>query len=126
MANVKEIWAHFHTIDDDKDRDDGISETYMLDGRQIAAKNQSWGKGLVFRDDSWDLGQRFDVSGLGLRLNEINRLQYQFDMDNDDGWNVEIHIRVRTDDGNEYEVARQLCNIGDGNSRSGSVNLRHR
>ena len=123
-ATIKFIWTDFHTLDDDKDRDDGISEPYMLDSNRLLARNQSWGKDLVFREDSWDKGQVFDIGHANIPLTEVHRIKNKFDMDTDDGWNVVMHVHVKDSDGIEYEVGRQLWNIGDGNPRSGEMELR--
>ena len=130
MPKITTLQTRFHTLDDDKDRNDGVSETYMIDGNRVLGRNgycqnRSWGKDLVFRNDSWGTGQEFDISGENLDLGQVGRVKYQFDMDNDDGWNVEMHVRAKCDDGQEYEVAKQLWNVANGHSRSGEMALHY-
>jgi hypothetical protein len=126
QIKVLRIQARFHTNGDDKDRGDGISESYRLDGTKVVGENRSWGNGIVFHNDAHDTGQEFDVSNQGLTLADINRLTYNFDMDNDDGWKVTITIVVTASDGNKYVVGEQFWNIANGHPRSGKMTLAYK
>jgi hypothetical protein len=122
VATITRLVAEFHTTDDDKDRDDGISETYLFNG-QIVGQNQSWGKDLVFRDNSVNLGQTFDVSAHGIAFSDIGRCQYRYLMDNDDGWHVIFRIKATLSDGTEHLVADEFRRVANGSPREGTIAL---
>jgi hypothetical protein len=120
---VRELQAEFWTDDDDKDRDDAISEQYTWNGRVIA-ENRSWGKGLVYRNHSQNLGQAFNVESIGLTISDVRDVKYRYVMDNDDGWHVLFKIKARAVDATEYLLSNERREIANGNPKSGSISLR--
>lgn len=122
-STIRELQAEFWTDDDDKDKDDGISEAYVWNG-QIIGQNQSWGKDLTFHNHQKDLGKAFNVEAYGLSITDIRQVKYRYTMDNDDGWHVLFKIKARTVDGVEYLVANERREIADGNPKDGSIALR--
>jgi hypothetical protein len=120
---IKTIQAFFHTIDDDKDRNDGISESIVLNGNQILGFNLSWGNGLVFRDGHQDSGQSFDIQSNQVKAKEVGNIQYQYEMDTDQKWNVVFRIIITLENNHQYKVAERLANIPEGHYRKGSVAL---
>lgn len=119
---IVQVVAEFHTTDDDKDRNDGISESYLL-GTQVIGSNQSWGKDLVFRDNSFNLGQTFDVRSSNIAFSRCKDLSYKYLMDNDDGWHVIFRIYVTLDDGTRHLAANEARNIANGSPRDGTIPL---
>ena len=113
MTVIRRLQAHFHTLSDDKDRDNGISEKFMF-GSQILGANTSWGKGLVFRENAHDIGQEFDVSKFAIDLQlDFAQLRYEYDMDNTDGWSVRISIQAILNDGTAHVIAEENRDIGN-------------
>ncbi len=129
MAVIRRVQAKFHTLTDDKDRGDGISERYML-GSQILGSNTSWGKDLVFRNNAHDLGQEFDLSRFAVdHVNDCKQLHYDYEMDNNDGWHVRITIEALLDDGTRHVLAEEERKIGHNagdwsNPKTGTLKFR--
>ena len=117
---ITHLEAEFHTTDDNKDKNDGISETY-LHHQQVIGQNQSWGKDLNFRENQKDLGQKFDVSNFNIPFSSCKNLTYKYLMDNDDGWHVRFRIYATLDDGTRHEVANEHRNIANGDPRDGTI-----
>lgn len=120
---LTQLVAEFHTQDDDKDRGDGISESYYVGSQQLD-KNQSWGKDLIFRDNSFNLGQTFDVASSNVPFSRCNELSYKWIMDNDDGWKVVFKIYATFSNGQRHLVGTDQKEIGDGGPREGTIPLR--
>jgi hypothetical protein len=118
---VNRIYTVFATNDDDKDRGDGISEQYLR-GSEVLGQNASWGKGLVYHDHSTDYGQNFDIAAKKVKAKEIGQLVYQWRMDNDDGWNVQMTVYVQLANGSVYVVGGHYWNI-HGGANNGSISL---
>lgn len=119
VLRIVSLQAEFHTTNDDKDRNDGISETY-LNGTTIVGQNQSWGKGLIFRRNNKDLGEPFSVN---VPLSDCRNMSYRYLMDNDDGWNVRFRIYATLSDGTRKLVADEHREIANGRPRSGTINF---
>ena len=122
---INELVAEFHTQGDDKDDGDGISEAYIHNGK-IIGENHAWGKDLTFRNDSLDLGQRFDVSKNKILISQVSSLSYRYIMENDDGWEVVFRIKAVCSDGNTYLLSDDKRRIASGNPRQGTIQLRLR
>ncbi|MBB6253033.1 hypothetical protein [Nitrospirillum iridis] len=118
---IASIVCRFQTNDNDKDKDDGISETYKR-GREVLGSNQSWGRDLCYRDHNTDWGQRFDISGFNILARDVSSIVYEWSMDNDDEWNVGMTVLIKLQNGHEYEVGGAYYNIHRG-SKSGSISL---
>jgi hypothetical protein len=118
MAKVRTIQVEFHTQSDDKDKDNGVSET-LLFGTQIIGSNRSWGKGLTFRNNSQDLGQEFDVSAHNISAADLEKVTYKVEMDAEQGWHVRFVAIVKLDDGSRHEAGKHEAKLGDHNSFGG-------
>ena len=126
QLRVMSLQAEFHTQEDDKDADNGISETFTYNTRVIG-ENRSYQKNVTFRDNSQNTGQLFTLREEDqFPLAEIGAVSYRYIMDNDDGWDVVIRIKARDSRGNEHLVAEEKREIGDGKPRQGVVPLRPR
>jgi hypothetical protein len=60
QLRIVSLQAEFHTQDDDKDADNGISETFTYNTRVIG-ENRSYQKQVTFRDNSQSAGQLFTL-----------------------------------------------------------------
>jgi hypothetical protein len=90
------LQARLGTRDDDKDKGDGINETYY-DSATIVGSNQNWGKALTFRnDDPNNLGQRFAVN---VPYSDCGSMKYHILMGNDDGWHARISVTADVTNG---------------------------
>lgn len=118
IATIKTV---FVTNDDDKDKNDGISESYMR-GQEVLGRNTSWGKDLNFRDHSTNLGQEFDISSYKIAAKNVGSIVYNWNMDNDDGWNVQMNVYIKLANGHEYQVGGHYWNI-HGGAKNGSIGL---
>jgi hypothetical protein len=91
---------------------------------QVIASNQSWGKDLVFRNNSFNLGQTFDVRSSNIAFSRCKDLSYKYLMDNDDGWHIIFRIYVTLDDGTRHLAADEPRNIANGSPRDGTIPLK--
>ncbi|PYI92586.1 MAG: hypothetical protein DME97_09745 [Verrucomicrobia bacterium] len=118
---INRIYTVFATNDDDKDRQDGISEQYAR-ASEVLAQNASWGKGLIFREHGTDYGQNFDISTRKIKAKEVGQIAYKWRMDNNDGWNVQMTVFVQLANGSVYIVGAHYWNI-HGGANDGSIRL---
>lgn len=118
---IRTIRTVFATNDDNKDKNDGISEKYSR-GNEILGRNTSWGKDLEFHDHNTDYGQEFDISAFKIPAKDVNGIVYSWSMDNDDGWNVQMTVYIKLANGHEYQVGGHYWNI-HGGAKDGSIGL---
>lgn len=119
MAAITRVRAEFHTNDDDKDRDDGINETYLLNKNQVLGQNQDWGKGIIYRDHSVNHGQAFDVN---VPASDCSKISYNFRKNTNDDWNVTFKLYAHFDDGTIRKVGEGNYKLG-GNSKEGTIDF---
>lgn len=118
-ATITSVVTEFWTDGDDKDREDGISETFLT-GTQVVGSNASWGKDLIFRNDSFNLGQTFDVSSYKIPASKCNTMSYRYLMDNGDGWKVTFRVYITLSNGARHLVAQVYKEINS-NGRTGTI-----
>jgi hypothetical protein len=116
---ISDIYATFWTNDDDKGVGDGISETYLL-GDQVLAQNKSWSQAFKFKEHALVVGKQFDISSSKIPAHNVGALVYKMQMDNDDGWNVDVALYVRLANGHVYLVGNQYLKI-NATLRSASI-----
>jgi hypothetical protein len=100
---INTVVNSFYTTDDDKDRAQGIYETLKYN-TQIIGQNQHWGMGLVFREQTMDKGETFDVSALQIPVANLSMVSYSWYMRNGDEWHVKFNIVATTSKGRVLDL----------------------
>jgi hypothetical protein len=113
---IIKVRSTFFTTNDDKDREDGISETIFL-GTQVLASNQDHGKGLVYRNNTPDYGEEFTVN---VDASECSKMRYNMRMSTDQKWHVTVKTYAWYSDGTEKQVGEANFEYG-GNHREDNV-----
>jgi hypothetical protein len=122
MASVKvnAIQNTFLTRGHDRNDDNGVSESIVLmPNQRVLGQNQSWGKGITFRNGNVDLGQRFDLSADNIMTDMLPNVQYRWMMDTGGEWDVLFKIEVTLADGRTFIVFQdgQAREINGGNPK---------
>jgi hypothetical protein len=90
MAGLRiiKLQAFFYTDSDDKDKGDGIAETYYWRNKRICG-NTAWARDIRFLEFRQNLGQMFNVD---IAAEKCSGMKYQMVMETGDKWDVTVHV----------------------------------
>jgi hypothetical protein len=98
---INKLQAFFYTDSDDKDKGDGIAETYYWGNTRICG-NKGWATDLRFLEFRQNVGQMFDID---IAAEKGSSMRYQMVMETSDRWDVTVHIYAWYSDGSKKRVA---------------------
>ena len=118
MADLRiiKLQAFFYTNIDDKDKGDGIAETYYWGNTRICG-NTGWARDIRFPEFRQNLGQMFDVD---IPAEKCSNMRYQMVMETNDGWDVTVHTYAWYSDGSKKRVCDARLVFG-GKNRENTV-----
>ena len=105
---IIKLQTFFYTNVDDKDKGDGIAETYYWGNKRICG-NTGWARDLRFPEFRQNSGQMFDVD---VPAGWCSNMKYRMVMETGDGWDVTIHIYAWFNDGSKKRVAAATLLFG--------------
>ena len=117
MPKIQTIWSSFKTTGDGKDKNNGITEIYKQGGLVLGKKDSNFKIDEFEESDPPHVGEIFNISHHNIELSNAKSITYNYEMDNDDGWEVAITIYAKCDDGNEYTLGGDSRKIGNGEKR---------
>jgi len=102
MAGLRiiKLQAFFYTDSDDKDKGDGIAETFYWRNTRICG-NKGWARDIRFLEFRQNLGQMFDVD---IAAEKCSDMKYQMIMETEDKWDVTVHVYAWYSDGTKKRV----------------------
>ena len=102
MADLRiiKLQAFFYTDSDDKDKGDGIAETYYWRNTRICG-NTGWARDIRFLEFRQNLGQMFNVD---IAAEKCSDIKYQMLMETGDQWDVTVHVYAWYSDGMKKKV----------------------
>ena len=102
MAGLRiiKLQAFFYTDSDDKDKGDGIAETYYWRNAKICG-NTGWARDIRFLEFRQNLGQMFNVD---IAAEKCSDMKYQMVMETEDKWDVTVHVYAWYSDGMKKRV----------------------
>ena len=98
---ITKLQAFFYTDSDDKDKGDGIAESYYWGNTKICG-NTGWARDIRFLEFQQNLGQMFEVN---IAAEKYSSMKYQMVMETDDRWDVTVHIYAWFSDGSKRRAA---------------------
>ena len=118
MARIKlriiKLQAFYYTNVDDKDKGDGIAESYYLGNTRVCG-NTGWARDIRFPEFRQHLGELFEVDIPAERCGDI---KYRMVMETGDGWDVTVHTYAWYSDGTKKRVGAATIEFGGKNRES--------
>lgn len=108
---IKKLQALFYTDSDDKDKGDGIAETYFWGNARIC-ENTGWARDIRFPTYRQHSGQLFEVD---IHAAKCPQMRYQIIMETGDRWLVTVHVYAWYSDGAKRRVAAAGLGFGGKN-----------
>jgi hypothetical protein len=113
---ITRVRSTYFTTNDDKDKEDGVSETIFL-GTQVLASNTDHGKGLTYHNNSTNYGED---SSLNVDASECSKMRVNMRMSTDQKWHVKVKTYAWYSDDTEKQVGEADFDFG-GNHREDNV-----
>ena len=107
---IVKVQSFFYTNRDDKDKGDGIAESYYVGNTKICG-NKGWARDVRFPEFRQNEGQVFEID---IPAERCSQMRYNMIMETDDGWDVTVHTYAWYSDGSKKRVgAASLIFGGD-------------
>ena len=115
---IIKLQTFFYTNIDDKDKGDGIAESYYWANKRICG-NSGWARDLRFPEYRQNEGQMFDVD---IPAEKHSNIRYQMVMETSDGWDVTVHTYAWYSDGSKKRIGAANLKFG-GKNRENTIFL---
>lgn len=117
---IVRLQSLFYTNIDDKDKGDGIAETYYWGNTKICG-NTGWARDVRFPEFVQNEGQAFEVD---IPVEKCPQMKYNMKMETGDGWDVTVHTFAWYSDGSKKKVGAASFTFG-GSHREENVYFRN-
>ena len=105
---IIKLQAFFYTDSDDKEKGNGIAETYYWGNTKICS-NTGWARDIRFPEYRQGEGQMFEVD---VAAEKCTDMKYQIITETNDRWIVTVHVYAWYNDGLKKRVAAASLEFG--------------